>query len=127
MGPFCGASLNPRALWAKNRLKGLLRVDAGDEGVGFGGDDVVDVGLQLLVDRYGSLAGGGECGSAGAVALDELATQLPFGLSFTMRHALEYAMPMLLAARLSECSRAMPCSSKTQPWPNTPGRSLSHA
>ena len=70
MGPFCGASLNPRALWAKNRLKGLLRVDAGDEVAGFGGDDVVDVGLQLLVDRYGSLAGGGEGGSAGAVALD---------------------------------------------------------
>lgn len=80
MGPFCGASLNPRALWAKNRPKGLLRVDAGDEGVGFGGDDVVDVGLQLLVDRYGSLAGGGKRGSAGAVALDELAAQLSFGL-----------------------------------------------
>ena len=60
--------------------KGLLRVDVGDEGVGFGGDDVVDVGLQLLVDRYGSLAGGGERGSAGAVALDELAAQLAFGL-----------------------------------------------
>lgn len=58
----------------------LLCVDAGDEGVGFGGDDVVDVGLQLLVDRYGSLAGGGERGSAGAVALDELAAQLAFGL-----------------------------------------------
>lgn len=40
--------------------KGLLCIDAGDEGVGFGGDDVVDVGLQLLVDRYGSLAGWGE-------------------------------------------------------------------
>lgn len=80
MGPFCGASLNPRALWAKNRLKGLLCIDAGDEGVGFGGDDVVDVGLQLLVDRYGSLAGGGKRGSAGAVALDELAAQLSFGL-----------------------------------------------
>lgn len=59
MGPFCGASLNPRALWAKNRLKGLLRVDAGDEDVGFGGYGLVDVSLQLLVDRYGSLAGGG--------------------------------------------------------------------
>ena len=58
----------------------LLCVDAGDEGVGFGGDDVVDVGLQLLVDRYGSLAGGGKRGSAGAVALDELAAQLSFGL-----------------------------------------------
>lgn len=51
----------------------LLCVDAGDEGVGFGGDDVVDVGLQLLVDCYCSLTGGGERGSAGAVALDELA------------------------------------------------------
>ena len=40
----------------------------------------MDVGLQLLVDRYGSLAGGGEGGSAGAVALDELAAQLTFGL-----------------------------------------------
>ena len=80
MGPFCGASLIPRALWAKNRLKGLLRVDAGDEVVGFGGDDVVDVGLQLLVDCYCSLTGGGERGSAGAVALDELAAQLSFGL-----------------------------------------------
>lgn len=53
--------------------KGLLCGDACDEVAGFGGDDVVDVGLQLLVDRYGSLAGGGERGSAGAVALDELA------------------------------------------------------
>lgn len=41
---------------------------------------MVYVGLQLLVDRYGSLAGGGEGGSAGAVALDELAAQLSFGL-----------------------------------------------
>ena len=40
--------------------KGLLCIDACDEGVGFGGDDVVDVGLQLLVDFDGSLAGGGE-------------------------------------------------------------------
>lgn len=40
--------------------KGLSCVDAGDEVVDFGGDDVVDVGLQLLVRRYGSLAGGGE-------------------------------------------------------------------
>lgn len=59
--------------------KGLLCVDAGDEGVGFGGDDLVDVGLQLLVDCYGSLAGRRERGSAGAVALDELAAQLTFG------------------------------------------------
>lgn len=40
--------------------KGLSCVDVCDEVVGFGGDDVVDVGLQLLVGRYGSLAGGGE-------------------------------------------------------------------
>lgn len=60
--------------------KGLPCVDAGDEVVCFGGNDVVDVGLQLLVDRYGSLAGGGEAGPAGAVALDELAAQLTFGL-----------------------------------------------
>ena len=60
--------------------KGLPCVDAGDEVVCFGGDDVVDVGLQLLVDRYGSLAGWGERGSAGSVALDELAAQLTFGL-----------------------------------------------
>lgn len=53
--------------------KGLSCVDACDEVVGFGGNDVVDVGLQLLVGRYGSLTGGGEGGSAGAVALDELA------------------------------------------------------
>ena len=50
--------------------KGLSCVDAGDEVVGFGGDDVVYVGLQLLVDRYGALAGRRERGSAGAVALD---------------------------------------------------------
>ena len=60
--------------------KGLLCIDAGDEVVCFSGDDLVDVGLQLLVDRYGALAGGGEGGSAGAVALDELAAQLPLGL-----------------------------------------------
>lgn len=70
----------------------LLCVDGGDEVAGFGGDDVVDVGLQLLVDRYGSLAGGGERGSAGAVALDELAAQLAFGLVYDapclgIRHA----------------------------------------
>lgn len=80
MGPFCGASLNPRAMWAKNRPKGLLRVDVGDEGVGLGSDDVVDIGLQLLVGFDGSLAGRRERGSAGAVALDELAAQLPLGL-----------------------------------------------
>lgn len=60
--------------------KGLHCVDAGDEDVGFGGYDLVYVGLQLLVDCYGSLAGGGERGSAGAVALDEFASQLTFGL-----------------------------------------------
>lgn len=60
--------------------KGLLCGDASDQVVCFGGDDVVDVGLQLLVGRYGSLAGGGEGGSAGAVALYELAAQLSFGL-----------------------------------------------
>ena len=43
---------------------------------------MVDFCLQALVDRYGSLAGGGERGSAGAVALDELATQLSFGLIY---------------------------------------------
>ena len=59
--------------------KGLLCVDAGDEGVGFGCDDVVDVGLQLFIGRYGSFAGGGEGGSTGAVALDEFAAQLTFG------------------------------------------------
>lgn len=60
--------------------KGLPCVDAGDEVVGFGGDDVVDVGLEGFVDFDGSLAGGGEGGSAGSVALDELAAQLTFGL-----------------------------------------------
>lgn len=72
--------------------KGLFCVDSGDEGVGFGGDDLVDVGLQLFVGRYGSLAGGGERGSAGSVALDEFAAQLAFGLihnapSLGIRHA----------------------------------------
>lgn len=67
-------------MWLK--APNWLLFDAGDEVVGFGGDDVVDVGLQLLVDRYGSLAGGGEGGSAGAVALDELAAQLTFGLVY---------------------------------------------
>ena len=60
--------------------KGLSCVDACDEVVGFGGDDVVDLALQRLVDFDGSLSGGGEGGSAGAVALDELAAQLTFGL-----------------------------------------------
>ena len=59
--------------------KGLSCVDAGDKSVGFGGDDVVDVGLQLFIGRDGSLSGGGERGSAGSVALDELAAQLAFG------------------------------------------------
>ena len=56
----------------KGPVPNWLLFDAGDEGVGFGGNDLVYVGLQLLVDHYGSLAGGGERGSAGAVALDEL-------------------------------------------------------
>lgn len=64
----------------KGPVPNWLLFDAGDEGVGFGGNDLVYVGLQLLVDRYGALAGGGEGGSAGAVALDELAAQLSFGL-----------------------------------------------
>ena len=76
----------------KPRPKLATVVDACDEGVGFGGDDVVDVGLQLLVDRDGSLAGRRERGSAGAVALDELAAQLAFGFvhnapSLGIRHA----------------------------------------
>ena len=84
--------------------KGLSCVDAGDKSVGFGGEDVVDVGLQLLVDRYGSLAGGGEGGSAGAVALDEFASQLPFslvhnapGLGIRHAHALGGAVERVLA------------------------------
>lgn len=40
--------------------KGLIYIDAGDESVGFGGDDIVDVGLEGFVDFDGSLAGGGE-------------------------------------------------------------------
>lgn len=72
--------------------KGLSCVDAGDEVVGLCGNYLVDVGLQLLVHRYGSLAGGRERGSAGAVALDEFASQLPFGLvhdapGLRIRHA----------------------------------------
>lgn len=39
--------------------KGLICIDPGDEGVGFGGDDVVDVGLEGFVDFDGALAGGG--------------------------------------------------------------------
>lgn len=84
--------------------KGLLCIDAGDEVVGFGGDDLVDVGLQLLVDRYGSLAGRRERGSAGAVALDELAVQLSFGLVYNTprfgighAHALGGAVERVLA------------------------------
>lgn len=76
----------------KGPVPNWLLFDAGDEGVGFGGNDLVDIGLQLLVDCYGSLAGGGEGGSAGAVALDELAAQLSFGLvhdapGLRIRHA----------------------------------------
>lgn len=72
--------------------KGLLCIDAGDEVVGFGSNDLVYVGLQLLIDRDGSLAGGGERGSAGTVALDEFAAQLAFCLvhnapGFGIRHA----------------------------------------
>lgn len=63
----------------KGPVPNWLLFDAGDEGVGFGGNDLVYVGLQLLVDRYGALAGRRERGSAGAVALDEFASQLPFG------------------------------------------------
>ena len=70
--------------WAGNtvrwRIQNLLLFDAGDEVVGSGCDDVVDFGLQRLVDLDGALAGGGERGPAGAVALDELAAQLPLGL-----------------------------------------------
>ena len=70
----------------------LLFGDGGNEGVGPGCYDVVDLRLQLLVDRYGSLAGGGERGSAGTVALDEFAAQLAFCLvhnapGFGIRHA----------------------------------------
>ena len=60
--------------------KRLLCVDAGDQVVGPGGDDVVDFGLQRFVDLDGALAGRRERGPAGAVALDELAAQLPLGL-----------------------------------------------
>ena len=64
----------------KPRPKLATLVDGGDEGVGFGGDDVVDVGLEGFVDLNGALAGQRERGSAGTVALDELAAQLSFGL-----------------------------------------------
>lgn len=84
--------------------KGLSCVDAGDEGLGFCGDDLVYVGLQGFVDFDGSLAGGGERGSAGAVALDELAAQLPFGfvyntpgLGIRHAHALSGAVERVLA------------------------------
>ena len=84
--------------------KGLSCVDAGDKSVGFGGDDVVDVGLQLFIGRDGSLAGGGERRSAGAVALDELAAQLAFGfvhnapgLGIRHAHALSGAVERVLA------------------------------
>ena len=82
----------------------LLCVDAGDEGVGFGGDDVVDVGLQRFVDLDGAFAGRRERGPAGAVALDELATQLSFclvhdapGLGIRHAHALGGAIERVLA------------------------------
>lgn len=82
----------------------LLFGDGGNEGVGPGCYDVVDLRLQLLVDRYGSLAGGGERGSAGAVALDELAAQLSFGLVYNAprfgighAHALGGAVERVLA------------------------------
>ena len=84
--------------------KGLSCVDAGDEGLGFYGDDLVYVGLQGFVDFDGSLAGGGERGSAGAVALDEFASQLPFGfvhnapdLGIRHAHALGGAVERVLA------------------------------
>ena len=81
------------------RPKLATLVDAGDEVVGLCGNYLVDVGLQLLVDRYGSLAGGGEGGSAGAVALDEFASQLAFGLvydapSLGIRHAHAFGGPV---------------------------------
>ena len=82
----------------------LLCVDAGYEDVGFGGYGLVDVSLQLLVHRYGSLAGGGEGGSAGAVALDELAAQLSFRFVYNTprfgighAHALGGAVERVLA------------------------------
>ena len=89
-------AIRPRPKW--------LLFDAGDEGVCFGGNDVVDVGLQLLVDRYGSLSGGRERGSAGSVALDEFAAQLAFGLvhdapglGIRHAHALGGAVERMLA------------------------------
>ena len=76
----------------KSPVPNWLLFDAGDEVVGFGGDDVVDLALQRLVDFDGSLAGGGERGSAGSVSLDELASQLAFCLVYDtpglgIRHA----------------------------------------
>ena len=88
----------------KPRPKLATLVDGGYEGVGFGGDDVVDLALQRLVDFDGSLAGGGERGSAGSVALDELAAQLSFslihdapGLGIRHAHALGGAVERVLA------------------------------
>lgn len=69
-----------RGCVAKSPVPNWLLFDTCDEVAGFGGDDVVDFCLQGFVDFDGSLAGGGEGGSAGAVALDELAAQLTFGL-----------------------------------------------
>ena len=58
----------------------LLFGDGGNEGVGPGCYDVVDLRLQRFIGLDGALAGGGEGGSAGAVAFDELAAQLALGL-----------------------------------------------
>lgn len=45
-GPvLCGASKFVSAADHKTAPNRLLCVDAGDEGVGFSGDDVVDIGL----------------------------------------------------------------------------------
>lgn len=50
----------------------LLFGDGGNEGVGPGCYDVVDLRLQRFIGLDGALAGRRERGSAGAVALDEL-------------------------------------------------------
>ena len=63
----------------KSPVPNWLLFDAGDEIVGPCCNYLVDLALQRLVDFDGSLSGGGEGGSAGAVALDELAVQLAFG------------------------------------------------
>ena len=74
-GPVLWREPQPEGTVDNNSVpKGLFCGDTCDEVAGFGGDDVVDLALQRLVGRYSSLAGGGERGSAGAVALDELAT-----------------------------------------------------